>query len=86
MDEVTAAGLAPCEVRALFRWLSPVKLAVRIAEALVHRTPRPPAVPPVWLNRLALALSRLDERALGRLPFGSSLLCVCETDESRLET
>lgn len=75
--DATAAGLAPVEMRALFRWLFPVKLAVRVAEGLVRRAPRVPAVPPPLLNRAALALSRLDDRLLGRLPFGSSLLCVC---------
>jgi SAM-dependent methyltransferase len=66
------------EIRYFFRWMAPVKLAVRAKEAVSGAKPATPAIPPDWLNRLLHAISRFEENTVGRLPipFGSSLLAV----------
>jgi SAM-dependent methyltransferase len=72
------AGLGVDEARYLFRWMCPMKLAVRLKERLSPGPLRLPGVPPAPINRALLALSRLELRTWGRLPlpFGSSLLLV----------
>ena len=73
-----AAGLRIDESHYFFNWTAAAKLLTRAREAVVPGEPAAPAVPPAALNRALFALSRLEERLLGRLPipFGSSLLVV----------
>lgn len=72
------AALDAEEARYFFHWMYPAKLAVRALERTMRPQPKPPRVPPHWLNRALYALSRLEQRLLGALPipFGSSLLLV----------
>jgi SAM-dependent methyltransferase len=72
------AGLRIDESRYFFHWTAVAKLATRLKEALIPGEPASPAVPPAPVNRALYALSRIEERLLGRvpLPFGSSLLVV----------
>lgn len=72
------AGMRVDHARYFFHWLAPLKLVQRGAEAVTHPAPRPPRVPPSWINRSLYGLSLLEQRALGALPlpFGSSLLLV----------
>jgi SAM-dependent methyltransferase len=73
------AGLKVLSSRYCFHWLFPVKLAVRGLEGLSGKDSAPAVVPPTVLNRLLFSMTRLEQRALGRLnlPFGSSLLAWC---------
>lgn len=72
------AGLRVDEARYFFRWTAAAKLATRLAEAVIPGAPKSPRVPPAPINRALYALSRLEEKLLGRLPLplGSSLLVV----------
>jgi SAM-dependent methyltransferase len=76
---VGRAGLRTIASRYYFQWLFPVKLAVRGVELLSGREGDPARVPPPWLNRLLLRVTRLEQKALEplNLPFGSSLLAWC---------
>ena len=73
-----AAGLRIDEERYFFRWTALAKVATRIVEWAIPGAPAAPAVPPAPVNGALYALSRLEDKALGRLPvpFGSSLLVV----------
>jgi SAM-dependent methyltransferase len=64
--------------RYFFQWMSPLKLALRLREAIVHPAPQTPRIPRDWLNRALYRLSRLEQKAISRwpIPFGSSLLAV----------
>lgn len=72
------AGARVEEARYFFVWTSPLKLAQRLKESVSRARPETPRIPPPWLNRALYRLSRLEHRALGRLPlpFGSSLLAI----------
>ena len=75
-----SAGVKIVALRYFFFWLFPVKLAARIAEAILGRRPRIPRLPPSRINRFLYGLSRAEEK-FGRslslnIPFGSSLLIV----------
>ncbi len=61
-----------------FHWLVPLKIGVRLKEALVATDPSPPTVPPAIVNKAMYGLSRVEQNLWGRLPlpFGSSLLIV----------
>lgn len=71
-------GLNVRESRYFFHWTFPVKLAVRMKEAILGKPERPEDVPASLVNRGLYALSRLEQRMLSRvpMPFGSSLLIV----------
>lgn len=73
-----AVGLRVDEARYFFRWTVAAKLATRLAEALVPGAPAAPTLPPSPFNRALYALSRVEDRLIGRLPlpFGTSLLVV----------
>ncbi len=73
-----AAGLRIDEMRYFFHWTAAAKVVTRLKEALVPGEPAPPEVPPAPVNATLYALSRLEERLLGRLhlPVGSSLIAV----------
>jgi SAM-dependent methyltransferase len=76
---VRRAGLRTIASRYCFHWLFPVKLAVRGVELLSRREGESATVPPPWLNRLLLRVTRLEQKTLEplNLPFGSSLLAWC---------
>lgn len=75
-DLARRAGLRIETARYFFQWVFPAKLAARAGERLFRLQPKPPAVPPRWINEALYQLSRLEERTLGALPcpFGSSLM------------
>lgn len=77
-DLARCAGLRIDTARYFFQWIFPAKLAARAGERIFHLQPRPPAIPPRWLNQALYTLSRLEERTLGALPcpFGSSLMVL----------
>lgn len=77
-EAVAAAGLTVQSSRYFMHWLVPVKLALRLLEHMGRR-PRPPRVPPPWLNGLFFRVSRVEQSVLGSqgLPVGSSLLAWC---------
>lgn len=78
------AGWEPVELAYFFHWPAPLKLLVKLAEAMFPGEPAVERVPPAPINRAALALSRLEQRLLGRLPlpFGTSLYARCELARS----
>jgi len=73
-----AAGLRIDHERYFFYWTYPVKLLVRLKEAIQHSPPVHERVPTSIVNRALYAVSRAEEAILGPLrpPFGSSLLVV----------
>lgn len=77
-DLARQAGLRIETARYFFQWVFPAKLAARAGECVFHLQPKPPAVPPRWINEALYALSRAEERTLGALPcpFGSSLMVM----------
>ena len=76
---VEQAGLVMLSDHYFFHWLFPVKLGVRALERLGAVSGDPATVPPPWLNRVLLGLTRVEQETIGRLglPFGSSLLAWC---------
>lgn len=80
--EMRRAGLSPIRTRYFFHWLFPVKLAVRLVEAVRPSPGRVPAVPPDAVNRFLERASRLEHRLPDALapPFGGSLLAIATRD------
>jgi len=77
---LVSSGFSPRRMEYLFQWTVPVKLAMRLREALVPPALDAPRVPPYAINRMLEAgtlLERWINRPL-RLPFGSSLLAVAD--------
>lgn len=72
------AGVELLSLRYFFHWTCPVKLLIRLKEALWKPEPVPPRVPRKLVNQLCLALSCAEQRLITplQLPFGSSLLAV----------
>jgi SAM-dependent methyltransferase len=64
--------------RYFFHWTFPIKLALRLKEAVTQPPPEVPRIPSEWVNRALYYLSLFEQRALSRwpIPFGSSLLAV----------
>jgi hypothetical protein len=56
----------------------PVKLAAHVKEAIRPAPPKPPRIPPPWLNGALYRASRWEQAAarLWAPPFGNSLLAV----------
>lgn len=77
-DLANRAGARVEVSRYFFQWTSPIKVAVHLGEAVFGSRPAPPRVPPPWLNGTLYALSRVEQKTLGRfpVPFGSSLMAV----------
>jgi 2-polyprenyl-3-methyl-5-hydroxy-6-metoxy-1,4-benzoquinol methylase len=75
---VSNVGIHIDQLRYLFHWTCPVKLAIRAKEALVKSTPIPPETPNRVVNAICYGLTRLEQFTISRLgmPFGSSLLAV----------
>ena len=72
------AGMHIDQMRYLFHWTYPAKLAIRLKEMLFPCKPSPPQLPPLWMNSLLTGLTRAELALVSRLPvpFGSSLLAV----------
>jgi len=72
------AGMNIHSMRYFFHWLFPLKLMVRGFERLTGRPPRPPAMPPHWVNQVLMRFCMLEQAVTRRLrvPFGSSLLII----------
>lgn len=81
---VRTAGWEPVELEYFFHWLAPFKLLVRLREAIFSGEPDVESVPVGPINRAVLALSRAEQRTIGRLglPFGTSLYARCEVARS----
>jgi SAM-dependent methyltransferase len=64
--------------RYLYHWTYPAKLLERGMQRLLGSEPKPPRIPASMVNNALFWLSRVEERAFGKLslPFGSSLLIV----------
>lgn len=71
-------GLEIRDLRYFFHWLVAPKLAVRALEAVTPGAPRPPRIPPAWLNRALYAFSRMEQAVTRRahIPLGTSLLVI----------
>jgi SAM-dependent methyltransferase len=61
-----------------FYWLVPLKMAIRMKEAMIATKPRTPRIPSPRLNQALISLSRTEQWLFSRfpLPIGSSLLAV----------
>jgi SAM-dependent methyltransferase len=61
-----------------YHWMFPFKLLAHLGEGIRSPAPRPPRVPPRWINGFLYRLSRWEQRTFqGRhVPFGSSLVAV----------
>ncbi len=68
--------------RYFFQWTFPIKLALRLKEALTQTPPGVPRIPSGWVNRALYRFSLFEQKALSRwpIPFGSSLLAVLRSD------
>jgi SAM-dependent methyltransferase len=73
------SGLAVVDERYWYQWTCPVKLAQRAVEKILQPKPKPPSVPPSWMNGLLYRVTRLEQETLGAwgAPFGSSLMAYC---------
>ena len=76
------SGLPIKKSKYLFHWTCPVKMAIRGKEWLLGAQPKPPSVPPTWLNKACLALTRMENWLFSKvaMPFGSSLMVVGQRD------
>lgn len=75
---LSAARLAPVEMRYFFHWLAPLKLLVRLTQWAIPASGGVPDVPSALVRRVLVGWSRIEQRLFDRLhlPFGSSLLVV----------
>jgi len=74
----TQAGFQVARSMYFFHWIFPAKLLLRLFERLHRPRPRPPSVPPIWLNRALYLFSRGEQQLITPfgVPFGSSLLFI----------
>ena len=74
-------------MRYFFHWTCPIKLAIRVKEALFGSSPKPAQVPPAVVNFAMFALSRIEQATISKLPmpFGSSLVAVGRKQSSLSE-
>jgi 2-polyprenyl-3-methyl-5-hydroxy-6-metoxy-1,4-benzoquinol methylase len=72
------------EERYWFQWTCPVKLSIRVADALLQHSPTVAQIPRPWINRLLYLASRIEQETLGAIgvPFGSTLVAYCEKQET----
>jgi SAM-dependent methyltransferase len=77
-DLARRAGARVEICRYFFHWTVPIKLGLRLKEAVTRPSLEPPRIPPARLNRALYRLSLLEQKAFSRwsVPFGSSLLAV----------
>jgi SAM-dependent methyltransferase len=78
------AGWEPVDLAYFFHWPAPLKLLVKLKEAILPGEPGVESVPPAPINRAAMTLSRFEQRMFARLrlPFGTSLYARCEVAPS----
>jgi 2-polyprenyl-3-methyl-5-hydroxy-6-metoxy-1,4-benzoquinol methylase len=76
------AGARVETCRYFFQWTFPIKLALRLKEAVTQPAPEAPRIPSEWVNRALFHLSLFEQKTLSRwpIPFGSSLLAVLRSD------
>jgi SAM-dependent methyltransferase len=76
LAERSGLELRACEYA--YHWLFPVKLAVRLKEAILGSRPRPPGIPSEPINTILYRMLRLERTLLGKLdlPLGSALIAV----------
>jgi SAM-dependent methyltransferase len=81
---VRSSGLTVVEGRYLFVWLAAVKWLVARKERVLRPVVTPAEVPAAPINAAALALTRLEQRLVGRAqpPFGSSAIVVARAPGS----
>jgi 2-polyprenyl-3-methyl-5-hydroxy-6-metoxy-1,4-benzoquinol methylase len=84
-DTACQAGLQIERARYFFHWLFPVKMVSRVVESMFRSEPRPPRVPPVWINNPLYLFSMLENKVCSSLPvpFGSSLLVLGAKAEAK---
>ena len=72
------AGVQLEQLRYLYHWTCPVKLAIRLREYLFRTVAAAPRVPGSVMNAICYGVSRFEQLTLSRwgMPFGSSLLAV----------
>ena len=72
------AGFHSVQSSYFFQWTCLAKLSVRAVERILASRPKPPVIPPRWINEPLYLLSRAEQKITRRipLPFGSSLLVV----------
>jgi len=77
------AGAQVSFCRYFFQWMSPLKLVVRLKEAIARPVPETPRIPPDWLNNALYHVSRFEQKVVSRwpIPFGSSLLAVLRAEQ-----
>ena len=77
-EEAHEAGGRLAESRYLFQWMVPLKLAVKLKEAVLRSAPENPPIPGPVINGILYRMARTEERLLrgSRLPIGSSLIAV----------
>jgi SAM-dependent methyltransferase len=82
------AGFRVESSRYFYHWTFPIKLLVRLKEAVFGGEPVPPAVPRRWANRFLYNVSRIEQKTLGRLPvpFGTSVLAVAKRSQGTTST
>ncbi len=73
------AAFTIVEERYWYQWTCPLKLAIRLAEAVLPRPASIARVPPAWINRPLYWISRIEQQTIGAIgvPFGSSLMVYC---------
>jgi SAM-dependent methyltransferase len=76
LAQIEAAGLEPRTSRYLFQSVVVPKFAARVTESVVSAEPRVPRIPHPMLNGVLQAWYRAEDRLLGWLPFGGSVLAI----------
>jgi SAM-dependent methyltransferase len=69
------AGVELLSLRYFFHWTCPVKLLIRLKEALWKTRPAPPRVPQKLVNQLCLALSCAEQRFFAPCNCHSARVC-----------
>ncbi|MGH8544620.1 MAG: class I SAM-dependent methyltransferase [Gammaproteobacteria bacterium] len=82
------SGIHLTDQRYLFHWLFPVKLGLRLVEAMGLSKGTLPEIPPRPINELLRIISQLEYRTLRSfgLPLGTTLLAVGRTWPGRAST
>lgn len=85
-EMVSVSGLEVQQMHHFFHWLTPLKLAVRLKEALIETKLQPPAIPGKATNDFFFSVSRIEQRLFSsrHLPFGTSLLCVATLSDKKV--
>lgn len=84
----STCGFDVHELRHLFQLLVVPKLTVHLWERLATRPPRPPTVPPKWMNTLLLSACRAERWVSQwiKVPMGSSLIATLSAGGSLVES